>query len=264
MGIDLEAIRKKVNQLSGNSSRRSVMWRPEAGEHRVRILPWPDNDGQPFLERWFYYNIGSNPGILTLHQFGEQDPIQEIINDLRNQGQKGDKEAYELAKRLYPKMRAYAPIIIRGQEAEGVKLWSFGKRVYESILRIMLDEDYGDITDPLEGRDIKVTLSKPPGNQWFQTDVMPTGKDSPLSTKKSEMKEWLDNMPDLDEIYTKKSYDEIKKIVTDWLEVESDGGSDGTDLVPSKPKAEEKPDKKSFDDIDSAFNQLNDLLDDED
>ena len=45
MPIDLEAIRKKLNQLSGNNSRRNVMWRPQEGdETTVRLLSFEDND----------------------------------------------------------------------------------------------------------------------------------------------------------------------------------------------------------------------------
>ena len=158
MAIDLDAIRRKLNQLSGQNSKKNIMWRPTEGEeHTVRLLSFQDNDGQPFQERWFYYNIGNNPGLLAPYQFNKPDPIQELINKLRDDG---SKESYELAKKLYPKMRSYAPVIVRGEEDKGVRLWSFGKMVYQSLLNIMLDEDYGDITDPLEGRDVKVVCTK--------------------------------------------------------------------------------------------------------
>ena len=51
MAIDFDAIRRKVAQLSGNARRGSAFWRPEEGEHTVRIVPFTDNDGQPFKER---------------------------------------------------------------------------------------------------------------------------------------------------------------------------------------------------------------------
>ena len=71
MAIDFDAIRKKLNQLSGNNSKRRAMWRPPEGETAtVRILGFTDNDGNPFKERWFYYNIGNNPGLLAPYQFG--------------------------------------------------------------------------------------------------------------------------------------------------------------------------------------------------
>lgn len=231
MAIDFDAIRKKLGQLSGTSSRRNAMWRPEEGEeHTVRLLSFPKNDGQPFKERWFYYNIGNNPGLLAPKQFGDPDPIQELINTLRDDG---SKESYELAKKLYPKMRCYAPVIVRGEEDKGVRLWSFGKTVYQSLLNIMLDEDYGDITDPSEGRDVKVTCTKPPGRMWATTTVRPRGKATALSTEASQIKEWTDSIPDLDEMYTCKSYEELEKIVNDWLNGEESEADAGTSRGPS-------------------------------
>ena len=215
MAIDLDAIRKKLNQLSGNNSRKNVMWRPQEGEeHVVRILSFKDNDGQPFKERWFYYNIGDNPGLLAPHQFGNPDPIQELINKLRDDG---TKESYELAKKLYPKMRAYAPVIVRGEEDKGVRLWSFGKMVYQSLLNIMLDEDYGDITDPKDGRDVKVINTKPPGRMWATTEVRPRGKGSKLCENTKTAHEWLNSVPEVDDLYTAKSYGDLEGIITRWL-----------------------------------------------
>jgi len=258
MAIDLEAIRRKLNQLSGNNSRRNTMWRPTEGEEAtVRLLSFPDNDGQPFKERWFYYNIGNNPGLLTPHQFGQPDPIQNLINELRADTE--NKSSYELAKKLYPKMRVYAPVIVRGEEDKGVRLWAFGKMVYQSLLNIMLDEDYGDITDPTEGRDIKVVCTKAPGRQWATTEVRPRGKQSKLSTNNKQAKQWSSEMPNLDELYSCKSFDELENIVNTWL----NGGTDdemnedvGTQRGKTQPATSETKTKKSYGNIDDAFADL--------
>ena len=266
MAIDFDAIRRKVAQLSGNARRGSAFWRPEEGEHTVRIVPFTDNDGQPFKERWFYYNVGENRGILAPKQFGKPDPIQELINKLRDEG---SPESAELCKRLYPKMRAYAPVVVRGEEDKGVQLWSFGKMVYQDILNVMLDPDYGDITDPLEGRDIKVTLSKAPGQQWSKTSVMPRGKASKLSSETAKIETWTSAIPDLDEIYSLESYEEIEKKVNDWLNGSSASDDDGTTggsnttsttsttstttaTSTAKPNAE----SKSYTSLDDAFADL--------
>lgn len=226
MAIDFEAIRRKLNKLSGTNSRRDTMWRPTEGEEAtVRLLSFPDNDGQPFKERWFYYNIGNNPGLLAPYQFGNPDPIQELINKLRDEG---SKESYELAKKLYPKMRCYAPVVVRGEEDKGVRIWAFGKTVYQSLLNIMLDEDYGDITDPEDGRDVKVICTKAPGRQWATTEVRPRGKSSALSSNTDTSQEWVSNMPDLDDMYTCKSYEELENIVNAWLNGDEATTSEGT------------------------------------
>jgi len=263
MPIDLEAIRKKLNQLSGNNSRRNVMWRPQEGdETTVRLLSFEDNDGQPFKERWFYYNIGNNPGLLAPYQFGKPDPIQELINKLRDDG---SKESYELAKKLYPKMRSYAPVVVRNEEDRGVRVWAFGKTVYQSLLNIMLDEDYGDITDPIEGRDVKVVCTKAPGRMWASTEVRPRGKQSPLSENADTAKEWIDSVPDLDELYTLKTYEELEKIVTDWLNGDDVNNDDnlGTAHESSKNTSDESSASseavKKYKSLDDAFADLEDL-----
>ena len=263
MAIDLAAIRKKLNQLSGQNNKKNVMWRPEEGtETTVRLIAYPDNDGQPFKELMFYYNIGNNPGLLAPYQFGKADPIQELITKLRDEG---SKESYELAKKLYPKMRCYAPVVVRGEEEKGVRLWAFGKQVYQTLLNYMLDEDYGDITDPLEGRDVRVTCTKAPGQMWTTTDVRPRGKGSPLHEDSSKAKNWMDNIPDVNDIYSLKSYEELENIINAWLngddEEEAKETSRGGSYQQKEKSSSDSPDNISskYQSLDDAFADLEDL-----
>lgn len=275
MPINFDAIRKKLDNLSGNNKKSSSSWKPKEGEeYTIRLLSFPANEGQPFKELWFYYNIGNNPGLLAPYQFAKADPIQDLISKLREEG---TKESYELAKKLYPKMRCYAPVVVRGEEDKGVQLWAFGKQVYQSVLGIMLDEDYGDITDPESGRDVKVRCFKPAGKKYSETEVMPRGKASVLSTNVAQAKQWLGNIPDVSNLFEVKSADELSKIVNDWI----NGGapdSDGTlhgpvsssssvkdeDETPAPPpKSSNNPavpntvtKTKNFKSLDDAFSDL--------
>ena len=160
-----------------------------------------------------------------------------------------------MAKKLYPKMRSFAAIIVRGQEDEGVKLWSFGKMVYQSLLNIMLDPDYGDITDPEEGFDIKVNCNKPPGRQYAMTEVRPRPRSTKLSKDSKQAKEWLDNIPNPSEFFSCKSYDELSKIINDWL-TDSDDDDDTEDYRNTSTKSESK--EKSYGSLDDAFADLMD------
>ncbi len=266
MAIDFDAIRKKLNQLSGVNSKRRVMWRPTEGETAtVRILGFTDNDGNPFKERWFYYNIGSNPGLLSPYQFGKPDPINELIQKLKNEG---TKEAYEMAKKLYPKMRTYAAVVVRGEEDQGVRLYAFGKTVYQALLNIMLDPDYGDITDIHGGHDIKVHCSKQPGRQFAMTDVMPRPKPSPLGTK-TQIKEWTKNIPNLDDVYSLQSYEQLENIINTWLsgddvsetpETTTTGTTRSGYTRTKTNKASVNTGKSYGDNIDDAFADLDDNL----
>jgi hypothetical protein len=270
MAINFDAIRKKLDNLSGNNRKSNSSWKPKEGEdYTVRLLSFPNNDGQPFKELWFYYNIGNNPGLLSPYQYNKPDPIQDLINKLRDEG---TKESYELAKKLYPKMRCYAPVIVRGEEDKGVQLWAFGKQVYQSLLGIMVDEDYGDITDPESGRDVKVRCFKPNGKKYTETEVMPRGKASQLNTNQATAKTWLGNIPDVSKLYELKTPDELSKIVNDWINggmPDADGTTRGgttqvtaattadDDETPvSKSAATKNSTNKSYKSIDDAFSDL--------
>jgi len=262
MAVDFEAIRRKLNQLSGQGNKRNVMWRPQEGEDvTVRLLSFPNNDdGLPFAERWFYYNIGNNPGLLAPYQFSKPDPIQDLINKLRDEG---TKESYELAKKLYPKPRYYAPVVVRGEEDKGVRVWSFGKTVYQSLLNIMLDEDYGDITDVVEGRDVKVICTKAPGRMWATTEVRPRGKTSRLTENASQAKDWTSSIPNIEDLYSLKSEEELEKIINDWLAGDLDSSDDdsGTQRNVSFSNNEKKEtEQKKFSSLDEAFADLEDTF----
>lgn len=270
MAIDFAAIRNKLNQISGVSSKRNITWRPEEGqEYTIRLVSFPNNEGQPFKDVYFYYNIGSNPGLVAPYQFGKPDPIQELITKLRDEK---TKESYELAKKLYPKMRCYALVLVRGEEDKGIRVWSFGKTLYQNLLNIMLDEDYGDITDPETGRDLKLTCTKSPGKQFADTEVRPRAKATPLADKPSELKKLLDTTPDVNDLFATKSYEELEKIVNDWLNGDKDEELGTTKVKPFddeeidlKPAAKAPTPQKSettkaskFSSLDDAFAELDD------
>ena len=54
MGIDFEKMKAKREAV--DSRGKSVFWRPEDGEQTIRLLP--TEDGDPFKQYWFHYNLG--------------------------------------------------------------------------------------------------------------------------------------------------------------------------------------------------------------
>jgi hypothetical protein len=155
-------------------------------------------------------------------------------------------------------MRCYAPVIVRGEEDKGVQIWSFGKLVYQRMLGFFLDEEVGDILSPIEGFDLKVTISKQPGKQFNDTTVDPARKSTSLHTDQAVSQKWLDNIPSIDDMYRLKSTQEIETILNSWLsggsaDTSSDGGSSrGAEpvdelesLVAEVKQSDKKPVKKS-------------------
>ena len=122
----------------------------------------------------------------------------------------------------------------------------------------MLDEDYGDITDPITGRDIKVVCSKQPGKRWAMTEVRPRGKESKLSPNDSQTKEWLSSIPSVGDLYQCKSYDELSKIVNDWInEGESTFDTDTVSETSESSTSSSEPESSTgYKNIDDAFADL--------
>ena len=184
MAINIEAMRAKLNaSKSGGkpSGSKSTMWRPKAGDQMVRILP--TQDGDPFREFHFHYNVGKNPGIYcNKRNDGGECPICDFASKLWRDGvENDDQNLKNEAKKLFARKRYYSPVLVRGNEAEGVKIWAYGKTAYETLLGYVLDPDYGDITDPQTGTDIKLTYTIPgtPGS-FPKTTLQPRRRPSVL------------------------------------------------------------------------------------
>jgi hypothetical protein len=116
-------------------------------------------------------------------------------------------------------MRVFAPVVVRGEEDKGVRLWEFGKEVYMELLAILEDEDVGDFTDPVEGRDLTIDTVGPDqsGRAYNKTSVRVRTKITPLSTDASEVKEWLQTQPEPLTIFKKYPYEEMKEALLQWL-----------------------------------------------
>jgi hypothetical protein len=188
----------------------------------------------------FYYGIGSKKVIASPLNWGEKDPIAEFAKQLRGTN---DKENWRLAKKLDPKVRIFAPVIIRGQESEGVHLWEFGKEIYEAFLQMAADEEVGDFTDIMTGRDIKLVTVGPDvtGTKYNKTTIQPSMKTSPLSEDDKELELWLEEQVNPKEMYKPLPFDDIKAALQEWLnpeEAEEEFPSDGLLVVEEK---EEKP-----------------------
>ena len=224
MNVDL--IKNKLTELSspkgGNSQKQNEkalsFWKPTVGKALVRFVPSNRNPENPFTELYFHYGIGKRT-IISPTNFGEKDPIIEFAKELRKTK---EPENWKMAKKLEPKMRVFAPVIIRGEEDKGVRLWEFGKEVYQSLLSLAADEEVGDFTDILEGRDIKVETVGPDstGTTYNKSKVLPALKTSTLSDNNSEVEKWLSTQPDPIKFYKKYTFEEIKGFLAEWLNPE--------------------------------------------
>ena len=179
--MDLNAIKQRLDNLQSKAAPQqktdytTIFWRPSIGKQQVRIVPSAFDSSSPFTELKFYYGI-TNKVMISPLNFGEKDPIAEFAQKLR--GGEYDKENYILAKKLDAKNRVFIPVIVRGEEDKGVRLWQFGKLIYEDLLSMAMDDEIGDYTDIVNGRDFTLETVGPEstGTKYNKTSVRPRMK----------------------------------------------------------------------------------------
>jgi hypothetical protein len=254
--MDINSIKAKLNALQTQQSRpsgearKNVFWKPAVGKQTIRIVPSAYNKSNPFSELYFHYGIDKNP-IISPTNWGDKDPIVEFAKQLRTSK---DKESWRLARKLDPKMRVFVPVIVRGEEADGVKLWGFGKEIYMELLSMVEDEDIGDYTDIISGRDLNLTTvgAETTGTGFNKTTVRARTKESTLTDDDTLLQTILNDQPDPLKVFSRMSFDDMKSVLQKWLAPDEEEGvissepvTNFDDAKPAAPAKEELPWKKS-------------------
>ena len=245
--MDISVIKSRLSALQNprggqKKDLSQTIWRPTVGKHSVRIVPSVFNKQNPFKEVYMHYGI-NNRTMMSLSNFNEKDPIVEFAQGLRKSS---ERDNWQLAKKLEPKMRVFAPVVVRGEEEKGVRLWEFGKEIYMQLLGIAEDEDYGDFTDINEGRDftVDVVTGDIGGRQGLKSSIRVKPKTSPLGSDKETIKMWLTEQPNVLELQRKTAFDDLKTILANFLnpEVEETVAVEvDEDEDPIMAKAQEEP-----------------------
>jgi hypothetical protein len=223
--MDLNAIKNKLQNLQQKPKGKKVdydkiFWKPPVGKSQIRVVPSKFDKTNPFKELFFHYGI-TNKVMISPTSFGEKDPIVEFSRQLR---QSNDKENWRLAKKLDPKMRIFLPVIVRGEEEKGVRLWQFGKEMYMDFLSMADDDDIGDFTDIMEGRDFTVDTVGPEvtGTAYNKSSLRPRTKITPLSEDAKQVELWLEEQPEPTAIFKIYTFEEIKDALEKWLTPEEE------------------------------------------
>lgn len=245
--MDLDLIKSKLGALQPEKKEKyekidysKIYWKPkEEGKYQIRIVPSKLNPKDPFQEVFLHYGFAKFP-IYALNNWGEKDPIVEFAKKLRTTN---ESENWSLAKKVDPKMRIFAQVVVRGEEDKGVRLWEFGKLIYQQLLMIADDEDYGDFTDINDGFDFTVdaAMGDVAGRQALKCTIRPKRKSTSLNEDVDQVKDWLENQNnvlDLQERF-KKKFEDLKTILQNWLDPE-----DAEDSITSESSSDFDSDEK--------------------
>ena len=217
MGLDIARIRARLDTVKNNGKAGGSFWRPKDGTQAIRIVPTADGD--PFKDYWFHYNLGPEQkgGLLCPKKnHGDDCPICTFKDTLWKEfNETQDPDTMKLAKDMSPRQRFFSPVLVRGEENEGVRVWGYGKEAYTSLLNLVLNPEYGDITDVDDGTDLTLTYGKPPGANFPKTTLTPRRRTNPLCDEAvggdAECNRLLENIPNFDSLFVQKSASEVQQ-----------------------------------------------------
>jgi len=252
MGINLDKMKEKLNELESKGSGLNFYKPTEGQQDMIRLLP--ADDGDPFVQKWMHYNVGKESFECPHKMYGEDCPVCGFVSKLWDEyNQTQDDETRKAANNLKAKPRYYSLVMDREDEGR-VMVWSYSKTVCQELVNIVLNPDYGDITDPQTGNDMRISSSKKAKAIYATVDLQPR----PIKTALLESQDAIDDMmataPDVHSITTRKSFDEIKDALQSYFN-QIDVGELETSNT-EKFKANEEVD------IDNMFNELNAELSD--
>jgi len=161
--VNLEKLKKKAKEVQERTEGGEFL-AIKAGDTTIRIVPPIGNMGDDFFkEGTIHYNVGSDSKAVLCPagtadangDFGEC-PICELVDDLLKGGNAAD---IKLAKSIRAKSKFWINVIDVKDKARGVQVYGAPITVFKELLSYFTDPDYGDLTDPKEGRDVTITRS---------------------------------------------------------------------------------------------------------
>ena len=245
--MDTELVKKRLAALKAQTSKSSLLWKPEPGDTTIRIVPLKENPDNPFIELYFHFEFGKK-SYLSLKTFNEKDPVVQLCEKLRRTG---EKEQWKMARKLEPKLRTFVPIVVRGKENEGVKYWGFGKTVYEALMKLVTNPEWGDVSDPVSGHDITVTFQtkEEVGKDFPVTTIQALPKERPLTTNETLLEKLLNDQKSIFDAFPKPTFEELEEALEKYMNPEEEEeakdvtpeDADATPETPAKPAEKVKP-----------------------
>jgi len=250
MGIDLSKMQQKQASLDGNGG-DNKFWKPEHGTQDIRVIC--PSDGDPFKEFHFHYleaNGRRKSLLCPKRNFGDNCPVCDFASLLwRDSVTNNDENGKKAAKGLFVKQRYFSPVLVRGQEDTGIRAWGYGITAYKKLLSLVLNPEYGDITDVDEGTDLVITYEKTSGKTWPTTDISPRRHTSALCNEaiggSERCAELLESMPDFSNLFDRSTTQDAQNVLDEFLADEDSAGDDRVHYN-SQPVSE----------IDEAYKQL--------
>lgn len=288
--VDISKLAEKLNKLNENTSSNQGgmnFLNINDGRNVIRVLP-PKSENEDFYkEVWVHYGIGktdqNKKGTMvvcpTTDGENEACPVCELSKQFFELSSEKDDSYSKQAKSFYRKKRVYYNAISRdedlsvytkegegddakwvnsktGDEESPIKVLGTGVGIFKDILGLIIDPEYGDVTDFEEGLDLIITKS---GSGQFNTkyDVKTVRKETPAIPDDAPQEiqdEWEDMLNDLSPLAKPKSYDTLLNLLN-GKEEDEDNNEDN--------EGKDEPESKEDDSSDTSSEENEQDINDE-
>lgn len=207
-----------------NNNYSEIMSCRPGNTYTVRLLPYTPNPVKTFFHYynhgWVSYATGQYVQNLSPQTFGERDPIAEERYKVLRTGSEEEKERMQAVKRL-EKWLVNVYVIDDPTKPDNngkVKMLRYGKQLHKIITEAIEGEDAEEFGPRIfdlgsEGVSLKIKVEDQGGYPTYVSSRFTTaGK---IEVSEDEQKKLYDNVFNLEEVFTLKSYDELKQMLTE-------------------------------------------------
>ena len=85
------------------------------------------------------------------------------------------------------------------------------------MLNILFDPDYGDITDVMEGNDIRLTYGRTAGRLFPETKIRVRPMKTALHENTDTIQSLSDGVPDFSTLFERKSTAEVQELLNQYI-----------------------------------------------
>ena len=207
-----------------NNNYNEIMSCRPGNTYTVRLLPYTPDPGKTFFHYynhgWVSYATGQYVQNLSPQTFGERDPIAEERYKVLRTGSEEEKERMQAVKRL-EKWLVNVYVIDDPTKPDNngkVKMLRYGKQLHKIITEAIEGEDAEEFGPRIfdlgpEGVSLKIKVEDQGGYPTYVSSRFTTaGK---IEVSEDEQKKLYDNVFNLEEVFTLKSYDELKQMLNE-------------------------------------------------
>lgn len=262
------ALAKEQKQSGGESTAYKVPdgfeeFKPEVGVYELDIVnfvagkgnKWADEGMLHYESEWNVHWVptidGKSRPYCCLTRWKKRCPVCE-----RQAKPYPDDHPEEFTKRIKGKTQHLLNVRILKKDGKSLneekfRVWNTnhynkGKGFFEQLLTLVsMDEKYGEFADWEEGLSLRVSFVEDsfPGGKYIKPDRLDF-----ISRKEGYDESVLENLCCLDDLFIEKSYDALKSVLENGVEVEEDEDAPvAKSSKSSKPAKKEEPEEEEED-----------------